>query len=319
MDISIMNEANLKQSEQYMSALSSVKSKFDPEEVAGWPREKRLEQLREHFSTGHSDIIRTTSHTKTGSGFPAAEVINAMNPDLVLDLGCGFSLFKEHIQGLIGVDLLPYQGRVDLVMDCDDALELFQDNSVDAIRCVGPFNFGTQAEQEKLIGLCYDKLKPGGVVCGHARPGRKSDATGFNSRGIIHYPWTRTAVQEFTDLFGWELCDPHLSVPGWVEQSDHKSPIITEWTDLRQLSWPQLKDYMVRFNPDDTPIDDFNKWLDREHDNSDMFDPLEYQEGLKDAHVKVQNEFWRRMKDERYNRHMHDGVRPRYNWWWRKP
>ena len=58
-----MNEANLKQSEQYMSALSSVKSKFDPEEVAGWPREKRLEQLREHFSTGHSDIIRTTSHT----------------------------------------------------------------------------------------------------------------------------------------------------------------------------------------------------------------------------------------------------------------
>ena len=33
MDIPIMNEANLKQSEQYMSALSSVKSKFDPEEV----------------------------------------------------------------------------------------------------------------------------------------------------------------------------------------------------------------------------------------------------------------------------------------------
>ena len=60
-----------------MSALSSVKSKFDPEEVAGWSRDKRLAQLREHFSTGHSDIIRTTSHTKTGSGFPAAEVINA--------------------------------------------------------------------------------------------------------------------------------------------------------------------------------------------------------------------------------------------------
>ena len=306
-------------SENYMNTMSPVKPKFDPDEVANWPRERRLDQLREHFSTGHSDIIRTTSHTKTGSGFPAAEIINAMNPDLVLDLGCGFSLFKEHIQNLIGVDLLPYGDRVDLVMDCDDALRLFKDNSVDAIRCVGPFNFGTQEEQEELIGLCFAKLKPGGLVCGHARPGRLSDATGFNARGIIHYPWTRTAVHDFTSLFSWELCEPHLSVPDWQTTSDHGSPIITEWTDLRQLGWPQLKDYLKRFNPDATPIDDFNKWLDREQDNSDMLDPLEYQEGLDQAFVKCQNEWYRRMKDKRYNRHMHDGVRPRYNWWWRKP
>ena len=46
------------------------------------------------------------------SGWSLVEKINAMNPDRVLDVGCGFNRFKDKINNLKGID--PYNDAADV-------------------------------------------------------------------------------------------------------------------------------------------------------------------------------------------------------------
>jgi len=286
--------------------------RYDAIEVGKSPREWRLERLKDHFSQDWAEIIRVTSPAKTGSGYTAARVINKLNPGLVLDIGCGNNMMKQYIPNLIGIDLLPYNGNADIVGDVMDILPRFKDNSVDAIRSVGPFNFGTKDEIVELILECKRVLKPGGLICSHARPGRISDETQFQQRGMIHYPWTRDAIRQFSNELDLELLDPNPSVP------DLKQDIITEFTDMKQVPWEVLESYCDRYTPETTTVDEWNRWIDRQTDNSEMLDPTEVYETYDHIRHVCYNERYRRLKDDRYDPTFPDGVRPRFNWWWKK-
>lgn len=289
----------------------------DIDDIYNFSREKRLEAIKAHFSTQYASIIRTSSATKTGSGFSCTFVFNSMNDGLganiVLDLGCGNNVMKPYIKNLIGVDILPWNGNTDVVADVLDYLKTVQNNTIDGIRCVGPLNFGTDDEIEELVFEIARVLSPGGLVCAHARPGRSSDKVAFNRRGMIHYPWTRDQIKILGDMVQLELCEPHLSAPNL------NKPIITEVTDIKQLSWPQLAEYMGKY--DEKNVNDYIKTLNEHKENviHDMLDPEEEMEFFYEIVVKCINEYHRRIHDSRYDPNISHGVRPRYNWWWRKP
>ena len=65
--------------------------------------------------------------------------INALNPECVLDLGCGRNLYKKHIPNLIGVDILELEYE-DVTASIEDLP--FADNTADVIICMGSVNFG---------------------------------------------------------------------------------------------------------------------------------------------------------------------------------
>jgi SAM-dependent methyltransferase len=286
--------------------------RYDAKEVGQWPRSKRLVGLKNHFSQDWAEAIRVTSDAKTGSGYAAALVINKLNPTIVLDIGCGNNIMKQYITNLVGIDLLPWNGNTDIIGDVMDVLKIYKDNSVDAIRSVGPFNFGTEEEIIELITECKRVLKPGGLCCSHARPGRKSDETDFQQRGMIHHPWTRDEIHRFTDMFDFELLDPNPSVP------DLNQAIITETTDMKQVSWAALEAYCARFDSETSTVDDWNQWVDRHKQDSDVLDPDEQYETFDSILIICRNERYRRLRDKRFDPTIFDGVRPRYNWWWRK-
>jgi SAM-dependent methyltransferase len=286
--------------------------RYDAKEVGQWPRSKRLVGLKEHFSLDWSEAIRVTSDAKTGSGYAASLVINKLKPNLVLDIGCGNNVMKQYIDNLVGIDLLPWNGNTDIIGDVMDVLKLFKNDSVDAIRSVGPFNFGTEKEIIELILECKRVLRPGGLCCSHARPGRKTDETHFQQRGMIHHPWTRDEIHRLTDVLDLELLNPNPSVP------DLNQDIITETTDMKQVSWPVLESYCTRFNSETSTVDDWNQWVNRHMDDDNILDPTESYESMESILIICMNEKYRRLKDNRYNSSIPSGVRPRYNWWWRK-
>jgi SAM-dependent methyltransferase len=301
--------------------------RYDAKKVGQWSRAKRMVALKDHFTNDWAEAIRVTSDAKTGSGYAAALVINEIKPGLVLDIGCGNNIMRKYIDNLIGIDLLPYQGNTDIIGDVMDILPRFKDNSVDAIRSVGPFNFGRPEEVEELIEECQRVLKPGGLICCHARPGRKTDKEHFQQRGMIHHPWTRDEVYRMTEKFNFELMDPNPSVP------DMQQAIIMEFTDMTQVSWEVLESYTKRYDPDHTTVDEWNQWVDRQMSKvekdakghgripdagNDMFDKKAEYESFGSILDKCRNERYRRLKDIRYDPAILPKVRGRYNWWWKK-
>ncbi len=48
------------------------------------------------------------------SGLSIIDEVNALTPDNVLDVGCGFNEFKGKIQNLTGID--PYNKRADIIV-----------------------------------------------------------------------------------------------------------------------------------------------------------------------------------------------------------
>ena len=48
----------------------------------------------------------------TYSGLNLIEDVNALDPDLVIDVGCGHNRFKGHIKNLIGFDPQPFHDRL---------------------------------------------------------------------------------------------------------------------------------------------------------------------------------------------------------------
>jgi hypothetical protein len=78
--------------------------------------------------------------------------INALDPKLVLDLGCGYNKYKGLIKGVVGVDANNMFVNGTSVADINDTIlniyndGIFEDSSVDAIICFGCGTLGQGGE-----------------------------------------------------------------------------------------------------------------------------------------------------------------------------
>lgn len=81
------------------------------------------------------------------------------NPDLtILDLGCGYNLYKNHLKNVTGVD--PYIEDADYVCRVEDFCPPEQ---YDVIICFGPMNWYTFDLQVRNMRKIKECLKPEGV------------------------------------------------------------------------------------------------------------------------------------------------------------
>ena len=87
--------------------------------------------------------------------------INALNPNLVIDAGCGRNKHKNHIKNLIGFDASPYP-EVDLHCAILDAP--FDPNSADAVLALGSVQFISKEYIIENVERIVSWVKPGGLI-----------------------------------------------------------------------------------------------------------------------------------------------------------
>ena len=114
-----------------------------------------------------SEIWRPRTGEYDHSGWALVEGINKLNPESVLDVGCGYHPFKGRIQNIVGID--PYNDAADYEVDILDYR--VKPASHDVIIALGSINFNSQDEIEARFAHCVDLLKPGGRFFLRANPG----------------------------------------------------------------------------------------------------------------------------------------------------
>ena len=117
-------------------------------------------------------------------------LINSLNPQLVLDLGCGNNRYKPHIKNLVGIDIV--HKDADIISDISK-LD-YTNDSVDACLCYGSINFGTHQVIEKQLTEMFRVLKTGGLAVFR---GNMNDS----QNDAIYYGWNEEKINYWTEFF----------------------------------------------------------------------------------------------------------------------
>lgn len=127
----------------------------------------------------------------THSGMNLIDDVNALDADLVIDVGCGHNRFKGHIKNLIGFDPQPFP-MADLQSDI--ASINFRPESADVLLVLGSIQFGTRENVKQNLDKVVSWLKPGGYIV-------MRTLYQFNTKEIpyadVHYAWTDNDIEEF--------------------------------------------------------------------------------------------------------------------------
>ena len=138
--------------------------------------------------------FRTLNYNKYEKcGDETIQLINNMNPQLVLDLGCGDNLYKKHIKNLIGIDII--NTKADIISDISSLS--YEDNSVDACLCYGSINFGDDKLIEIQLNEMNRVLKSDGISIFRGNT-NASDM-------IQYYIWNEERIQYWTNYFNFTL------------------------------------------------------------------------------------------------------------------
>lgn len=130
------------------------------------------------------------------SGWQIVELVNSMNPEAVLDVGCGYHPFKGRIQNLIGID--PYNDCAEFQVDI---LDYKVSAKYDAILALGSINFNSKDEIEKRFIACVNLLKQNGKLIMRANPGNPHRTGPY----VDIFPWSFEIVNEFAEKFNLKL------------------------------------------------------------------------------------------------------------------
>lgn len=110
----------------------------------------------------------------------------------ILDVGCGYNLFKPYFENLYGID--PANDAADEVISIEDF------NSAgkqwDYVLCLGSLNFGSREQVEYQVERAVGMCKKDGVIIWRQNPG-KGDHPWKGVEAIKFFPWT------FEDNYYW--------------------------------------------------------------------------------------------------------------------
>ena len=131
------------------------------------------------------------------TGWSLVDEINELNPESVLDVGCGYHPFKGRIHNLVGID--PYNNCADYEVDILDYR--VKSESHDVIIALGSINFNSRLDIEKRFNHCVNLLKSGGKFYLRANPG----ITHKTGPYVEIFPWTFEVVNEFAEKYNLNL------------------------------------------------------------------------------------------------------------------
>ena len=144
-----------------------------------------------------SEIWKPRTGDYEHTGWELADEINKLNPERVLDVGCGYHPFKGRINNLIGID--PYNNCADYEVDILDYK--VKPESHDVIIALGSINFNSRDEIEQRFAHCVSLLKTSGRFFLRANPG----ITHRTGPYVEIFPWTFEIANEFAEKYNLHL------------------------------------------------------------------------------------------------------------------
>jgi hypothetical protein len=144
-----------------------------------------------------AEIWRPRTGEYDHSGWALVDEVNKLNPESVLDVGCGYHPFKGRIHNLIGID--PYNDAADYEVDILDYR--VRPESHDVIIALGSINFNSKDEIEERFAHCVNLLKKGGRFFIRANPGIPHKIGPY----VDIFPWSFEIVNEFAEKYNLKL------------------------------------------------------------------------------------------------------------------
>lgn len=131
------------------------------------------------------------------TGWKIVDRINSQDPKSVLDVGCGYNLFKGKIRNLVGIDVVNSAAdyMVD-ILDYDVPKETY-----DHIIVFGSINFGSFEDIEIRMRKVIELAKSSGMIYIRANTG----VTHPNGFYIDIYPWSFKDAFVLSEKYGCEL------------------------------------------------------------------------------------------------------------------
>ena len=136
------------------------------------------------------------------SGLTIIDQVNALNPERVLDLGCGYNEFKGKIQNLTGVD--PYNPRADIN---EHTLDYMPAVEYDVVICLGSINFGSADKIFKEVQRAVELTRTGGLIIFRANPGIQHSAR--ESQWIDFFEWDTSFILNTAAALGCRVNELH--------------------------------------------------------------------------------------------------------------
>jgi SAM-dependent methyltransferase len=167
-----------------------------PCEYRGTVREIVADLSERYTHRFFSEIWRPRTGEYDHSGWALVDEINQLNPERVLDVGCGYHPFKGRINNIVGID--PYNDAADYEVDI---LEYRVTHQYDVIMALGSINFNSQDEIEQRFAHCVNLLKPGGKFFLRANPGIPHKAGPY----VDIFPWTFEIVSQLAEKYNLTL------------------------------------------------------------------------------------------------------------------
>ena len=174
---------------------------------------------------------------KTTTSF-VVEKATSVNPQLVIDAGCGHNVYKNVIPNVIGFDPGDY-ANLDLkstILEAEFELE-----SADVILALGSIHFVSKPYIKKNIKKLLSWLKPGGImICRAIYDTEFIKNFHFLNNKKHHVPWSEDFLNSLTEEFELEFEVEPFKRP-WYNFDDvlkHTSVVGTPThEDLQKIIW----------------------------------------------------------------------------------
>ena len=163
------------------------------------PLNKIVERLDHRYTMRFfGEIWRPRTDEYDYTGWKLADEINRLEPNNVLDVGCGYNQFKGRIKNLIGID--PYNNCADYQVDI---LEYCVPYKHDVIIALGSINFNSHDEIEARFARCVDLLETGGRFYLRANPGIPHKTGPY----VDIFPWSFELAMTLSNKYNLKLLE----------------------------------------------------------------------------------------------------------------
>lgn len=168
-----------------------------PVEVTGTVKDLVNRTNERYLLWFFGEIWKPRTDAYQWTGWRIADEINKLDPQNVLDVGCGYNPFKGRIPNLVGID--PYNNCADYMVDILDYN--VDAESHDHVIALGSINFDSKEDIELKFQKVVSLLKKGGHLWMRCNPGHDHK----NGPWVEIFPWSFDVAHEFAKKYNLTL------------------------------------------------------------------------------------------------------------------